>query len=65
MKKRQKYDPRKAIEEAKKGAVKEEKEYKSAFPEGMLPAKAPTTPRDNGKANLKEEQALKTTARES
>lgn len=51
LKKRQKYDPRKAIEEAKKGAVKEEKEYKSSFPEGMLPEKALTTPRDNGRGN--------------
>jgi hypothetical protein len=42
LKKRQKYDPRKAVEAAKRGQQKEEKEHKSAFPEGMF-AK---TPRD-------------------
>ncbi len=39
LKKRQKYDPRKAIEEAKKQQEAEQsqpKEQKSAFPEGLL-----------------------------
>jgi hypothetical protein len=58
LKKRQKYDPRKAIQEAKKVEGKEPKENKSAFPEGLI-NKQPEPPKSSQEVSDVEQPQLK------
>lgn len=55
MKKRQKYDPRKAIEEAKNKTEGKSKS-KSAFPEGMLKKKEDKGRSQTARPNMEEEE---------
>ena len=52
MKKRQKYDPRKAIEEAKKNQDYSPK-FKSAFPDGMLNTTASQNKEEKDKPTIR------------